>query len=104
MKKVKKVQRSASLAAFGEIVTEVNRIKIHDNTTMKKIRDDFYAIMRKHGVRWGIPEDNSSTNGACGEWAALVKVLMENVAMKVRFDISLFKIPDELFSYDKEPT
>ena len=101
MKKAKKVQRSASLAEFGEIVTEVNRIKIHDDTTMKKIREDFYAIVRKHDVRRDIQYGNDSYV-VSGEWEALIKVLMENVAMKVRFDVSLFKIPNELFSYEKE--
>ncbi|KPJ57655.1 MAG: hypothetical protein AMJ42_04565 [Deltaproteobacteria bacterium DG_8] len=81
-------------------------VHLEDKEAAKKniseLIEQFYAIMRKHGIKWGTKdEDCGGTTGANFEWTLCKDAFIYRVTSLIEWEM-LVNPPEDLMHYDDE--
>jgi len=73
---------------------EIRELQFKDQMTLAQVKKKFYAIMRKHGLRWGIAVPGGA-EGATAAWAMLLGFFLGRFADTMRTQLFL-QVPNDL--------
>ena len=103
-KKSSTPRRSIASKTLAAIFGEINAIKLDANTSFKSLQDQFFAIMRKYGIKQG----NWSANGygravATPEWSFATAAMHQRISSSLNMFFLLAHVPTDLQAYGKRP-
>lgn len=92
------VQSRNEMSAVGR---DIMNIKIDMDRTFNETMNDFYDIMRKHGIKQGTRNGNAITLNNF-EWTMCFNLFIGRFDYELRFKSMIDGIPEDLHAYDEE--
>jgi hypothetical protein len=82
---------------MSAVAKEIIFMKVNDNDTIADLRNRFFDIMRKHGIKDGTKREDGSIIGANFEWTMCESLFFQTIHDQLRLELMLVcSTPEEL--------
>ncbi len=96
--------KSITAETLSLVYKDILAIKIEERTTIQKIADQFYEVMRKYGIKQGTWIENGLGRAVANpEWSFALDALHKIIFNKVPLFFLFHNVPADLLAYGKQP-
>ena len=104
MKKTTSSSRPESARQIGDVAKEIIGLKFKPTSTFASAEQQFYRIMRKHGIKEGMKCGKNCVRKANPEWVACWTLFLSSLSCYWAWRTVLQEVPRDLQCYKGKET